>query len=293
MAAEGGPFHTLAIDRPIEHVVRIAFNRPERSNAISNQLEAELDDALVTLDEDATVRALILTGTGPAFSIGYEMDDPEVEPPDFAAFGPGPYLEWWHVREEKHRQALMRIWNLSKPLVAAVNGAALAGGAEYAMICDITIAAESARFGEPQIRHSSSPPTLIMPWLIGWKHAKRLLLTGDTIGAAEALRIGLVTAVVPDGELQEQALMLAERLARVPRLSMKWNKMAINQVVEQMGLIESFNVNTLLTIFAHAAFGRGEGNREQLTAAMARGGLQGYLQERDRWFDEQAKKLKV
>jgi len=286
-------FETLLIDQPADHVLRISFNRPARMNAISNLLEQELDDALVAADLDPTVRAVILTGGGETFCFGYEMADPEVEPPELAVAGPGPYLEWWHAREEKHRQALLRIWDLSKPVVAAVNGAAIAGGAEYAMICDVTLAGEAATFGEPQLRHSSSPPTLIMPWIVGWKQAKRLLLTGDTIGAQEAYRIGLVTAVVPDAELQDQAVKLAERMAHVPRLSMKWNKLAINRSVEQMGLREALNVNTLLTIFAHAAFGRGEGNREELKAALKRAGLVGYLQARDRWFDEQLEELKV
>jgi len=283
----------LLIDHPADGVVRIKMNRPELMNAISNRMELELDDAFRLADEDSTVRAVILTGSGEAFSTGYDMEDQEAAPPAVDPSGAGPYLRWWHDREELHRKCLLRIWDMSKPVIAAVNGRAISGGSEYAMICDMTIASETATIGEPQIRHCSSSPVLIMPWIIGWKQAKRLLLTGDVVDAKEALRIGLFSAIVPPDELQDQALKLAERLAHVPPMTMKWNKMSINRSVEQAGLKSALEINTLLTIFAHTAYSRDEGNRVALEAALRDGGVPAYLSLRDSWYDAQAKELKV
>jgi enoyl-CoA hydratase len=286
---------TLLIERPADGVIRIRINRPKTMNAITNRMELELDHAFMTAEKDDSVRAVILTGSGgEAFSTGYAMEDPEAAtPPSVDPAGTGPYLLWWHDREELHRKCLLRVWDLAKPVIAAVDGRAISGGSECAMVCDVTIASETAGIGEPQIRHCSSPPVLIMPWIVGWKQAKRLLLTGEVIDAQEALRIRLFTAVVPPAELEEQAVRLAERLAHVPPMTMKWNKMAINRTVEQMGLKAALEINTPLTIFSHAAFSKDEGNRVRLEEALKSDGVPAYLALRDSWFDNQARGLKV
>lgn len=286
-------YETILIERPLDGVLRITINRPERLNSISIKTELELDAALVEADGDKSVRCVILTGAGDkAFSTGYDMGGDGFEKaPDYKQEGLGPYLEYWHNREELHMNSLLRVWDLSKPVIAAVNGYAIAGGCEYAMMCDITIASENAVFGEPELRHVSSPPTLIMPYVIGWKAAKRLLLTGDSITAQEALRLGMINSVVPQAELQEQALLLAERIARIPRLSVKFNKLAINRTVEAMGLREGLANNLELTTLAHTVKTREDS--EALEAARKEGGLKGFLKARDGWFNEQGKKLKV
>jgi 1,4-dihydroxy-2-naphthoyl-CoA synthase len=110
------------------------------------------------------------------------------------------------------------------------------GGCDLAMICDITIAADTAQFGEPEIEFNSAPPFLIMPWVLGMKHTKELLLLGERVNAQEAHRMGLVNRVVPAGELMAEAKKIALRLARLPAVAMKQNKEAINRAYDMRGL---------------------------------------------------------
>jgi enoyl-CoA hydratase len=117
---------------------------------------------------------------------------------------------------------------------------------ELAMVCDLTIASDKALFGEPEIRHSSGFPTLIVPWLIGMKKAKELLYMGDLIDAHEAERLGLINRVVPHDSLQNEALRLAKRLALVPPKALRINKEAIHRTYDMMGLRQAlaYNVET-------------------------------------------------
>ncbi len=112
--------------------------------------------------------------------------------------------------------ATLRIWDCPKPVIAQVHGYALAGGLELAMACDLIVAAEGTKLGEPEIRYGSAPVTLLMPCLIGQKKTRELLLTGDLIDAVEAERIGLVNRVVPADRLAAEVDALADRLARTP-----------------------------------------------------------------------------
>lgn len=290
-------YQTILVDQPADGVTRITLNRPDRLNAISNTMEHELDEEFRRIGSDTSVRSVILTGTGRAFCTGYDMKSLEGDAD--ARVGEervdymddvGRYLENLYDREAKHRLCLQRIWDLPQPVICAINGHAVAGGLEYAMMCDMTICAEGAKLGEPELRHVSGPPVLIMPWIIGWKNAKRLLLTGDLIDAQEALRIGLVNAVVSPEELPEQAVLLAERVARIPRLSVKFNKLTINRVLERKGLKRGLAINTELTTFSHSV--ETLERREQMKLAKEQG-LRAYLELRDGWFNEQAKKLKV
>ena len=134
----------------------------------------------------------------------------------------------------------MKFWHLGKPTVAAVHGPALAGACELAMACDITIAAESAIFGEPELRFGAGIVVMLLPWLVGVKRAKEIILLGlDRIDAREAAQIGLINRVVPEGTHLKEALSVAQQLARVDRPLMTETKRAINRAYAIMGLDEA------------------------------------------------------
>ncbi|HTE60778.1 MAG TPA: enoyl-CoA hydratase/isomerase family protein, partial [Solirubrobacteraceae bacterium] len=158
-------------------------------NALSGRVLDELEAALRRAVADDAVKVIVLTGAGRAFSAGYDLTEEAADQP--------PTAEEWHTVLARDVEVTMELWRCPKPTIAAVRGWCLAGGCEVAMACDMIVAAEDARFGEPEIRYGSGPVTLLMPFLIGQKKTNELLFTGDVVDAAEAHRIGLVNRVVP------------------------------------------------------------------------------------------------
>ena len=202
----------------------ITLNRPLVLNAINRSVLRLLEAALDQAEADEGARAIILTGAGRAFSAGgdlwsslYPDDDPAPSSLD----------------------VMLRIWQFPKPIIAAVRGHAVGQGCELAGVCDLTIAAESARFGEIQIRHGFGVPVLITPFLASQKVAKEVLLLGEQIEAAEAMRMGLVNRVVADEALEGAAQALAQKLAALPPSVVRQNKRLVNFVYEQLGLLEA------------------------------------------------------
>jgi enoyl-CoA hydratase/carnithine racemase len=265
-------------------VVTITLNRPEALNAISPQLEAELHQALDQADGDAATRAIILTGSGRAFSAGYDMarrtDDGRRGSLDPTGQTIGEYLKWWHGSDTRNVQKLLHLWYLTKPVIAAVNGYAMGGGFWYSTACDITIASERAVFAQPEVRHISNT-TFLFAALCGWKVANRYALTGDHIDAAEALRIGLVNEVVPHDQLLPAARRLAERIAMVPEPSVRLNKQVTMYGLLAAGVFAGMLANGPLSALAHSSHGP---ERERLWEAQGRGGMKGFLDARDQPF---------
>ena len=169
----------------------LTLNRPDKLNALNAQLLGELRDALEIIELDPEIRVVILTGAGRAFSAGFDLDRGSGGVPPQ---GDEPDVRRRHLKS--HIDTFMMVWNLSKPVIAAVNGFALAGACELVQICDIKIASDRAVLGEPEIRAGVGPPLLITPFSVGLARSKELLLTGDTIDAHEAARIGMVSRVV-------------------------------------------------------------------------------------------------
>ena len=176
-------------------IAYLTLNRPEKLNAVNGELMAEFRDAMGVVEADTEVRALIITGAGRAFSSGFDIQrsnqsgDPLAGTPDA-----------WRTRLLGLVETFMTVWNCSKPVIAAVNGYALGGACELVQVCDIKIASDRAVMGEPEIRAGFGPPLLITPYSVNLANAKELLLTGDTVDAHEAARIGLVNRVVKGGE---------------------------------------------------------------------------------------------
>jgi enoyl-CoA hydratase/carnithine racemase len=201
-------------------VAIVALNRPEKLNAFNTTMLNELGSAFDALEGDTNVRAVIVKGNGRAFSSGFDIGGGNVKP----TTGQG-----WRRNAEEGNRVWYRIWRSRLPFVAAVHGYCLGGACELSMVCDLTLASESAQFGEPEIQFQSTSPFNMMPWVLGMKKAKELLLTGDRISSQEALAIGMVNRVVPDDQLETEALALATKLAKMPREAMGLNKAGINR----------------------------------------------------------------
>ena len=202
----------------------VTMNRPTVLNAMNKNILRLLGAAFDRAEADDDVRAVVLTGAGRAFSAGGDL---------YASMYPddAPAPSGMDVQ--------MRIWSFPKPVIAAVRGHAVGQGCELAGVCDFTLAAEDARFGEIQIRHGFPPPVLITPFLVGLKRAKEILMLGDQIDAEEACRIGLVNRVVPTESLAGEAEAMARKLASLPRTTVRLNKMLINRVYELAGFREA------------------------------------------------------
>ena len=210
----------------------LTLDRPERLNAISARMMDEVEAVLDTAADDDGVGAVVVCGAGRAFCSGYDLKDD--------AATPAANAQAWRARLERDLDFLLRFWNLPKPTIAAVHGYCLAGGCELAMSCDITIAEEGCRFGEPELKFGSVIINMMMPWLAGPKLTKELLLSGDDrLSAERAERIGLVNRVVPRGTHVDEALALAERIAALDADAVVRTKAAINRSFEIMGLHEA------------------------------------------------------
>ncbi|MCL4186237.1 MAG: AMP-binding protein [Rhodobacteraceae bacterium] len=223
--------------------VTITLNRPEKMNAIDAALGDAIEAAIRRAEADPGVRAVILTGAGRAFSAGFDLQGEDFEMD----------AEGWRRDIGANMRRFRAIWEAEIPVIAAVNGWALAGGLELMLCCDLAIAAESARFGEPEVRHVSAPPTLMLPWTVPMRHARWLMYTGDTIDAAEALRIHLVNRVVPDDRLRAEAERVARKCARMPGAAIKFAKAALNHMQETAGLPSSWTYNRETTAMLHAS----------------------------------------
>ena len=213
----------------------LTLDRPERANAINRAMLAELNAACDAVEADEATRALVVTGAGGAFSSGFDLKEQAANPPEGVA-------QWRDVLRNDF-DTVMRFWHLSKPTLAAVRGPALAGGCELALACDVTVAAEDARFGEPELRFGAGIVVMLMPWLTGPKHAKEILLTGeDEMDARRACEIGLVNRVVPVGEEVETALALARRMAAIEPALLQRTKATINRMYRTMGFDETLQM---------------------------------------------------
>lgn len=233
----------ILVDRdPHDAFATITLNRPDKLNALNLELLDALDAAVREAEKDPEIRALIITGRGRAFTTGFDLvgDDFEMD------------AEGWRQDISANCQRLRTIWGAEIPIVAAVNGYALAGGLELMMCCDLAIAAEDARLGEPEVRHVSGPPSLMMPWTVPIRHVRWLMYTGDMIDGREAERIHLVNRAVPADKLKAESERLARKLARVPHPAVKFAKASINHYQEACGLTSSwlYNVESMATLHA-------------------------------------------
>ncbi len=200
----------------------ITLHRPKSLNALNSELIAELNDALDGFEADADIGATVITGSERAFAAGADIK--EMQPKSYMDAFFGDFIDPWD-----------RVARCRKPLIAAVSGYALGGGCELAMMCDILIASETARFGQPEIRIGTFPGssgTQRLPRAIGKAKAMDLILTGRMMDAAEAERAGLVSRIVAPGNVLDTALEVAETISRLSLPVVMMAKEAVNRSQE-------------------------------------------------------------
>ena len=228
-------------------VGRITLNRPEKMNALSQELLSEFNDALHDFEADHAVRTLIIRGAGRTFSAGY----------DLAPAGGGG--QRYRQRDDQGRRLIMGtrtamqqitdihlyFWNMAKVTIAQVHGWAIAGGCELAMMADLVVAADDAQFGHPGLRGLGTSRTgVIWPLVIGMRKAKELYYTGDNVTGTEAERMGMINYAWPKEELDERAIGFADRIANLSADHLAILKLNMNRFYENMGIYSSVRSST-------------------------------------------------
>lgn len=265
----------LLVDDPAPHVRRLTLNRPEKRNALSHQLRAELMAALQQADQDPAVRVMIVRGAGTCFSAGYELGNGNdgVDMPHFTAGGDSQWPR--HVTE-----TWMSIWDLSKPVIAQVHGYCLAGGSELATGCDLVYVAHDAQMGYPAVRFGV-PDMHFHAWMLGMRAAMEMMITGDSISGDEAVRLGWANRAFDEADLDAEVLAVAERVARIPTDIVSLNKRTVHRAMDIMGMRAAIRSGTeLCTLGTKAA------TFEEFIENAREKGLTKALRERDAPFGD-------
>ncbi|MGL4287392.1 MAG: crotonase/enoyl-CoA hydratase family protein [Phreatobacter sp.] len=215
----------------------ITLNRPDHFNAIESAMPREIRTAVETAEADPDVHVIVLKGAGRGFCGGYDLKHYAERKGEIAGSQDMPWdptldftMMW------RNTQDFMALWRASKPTIARVHGAAVAGGSDIALCCDFLIMAEDARIGYPPSRVWGVPTPAMWVYRLGPQMAKRMMMTGDLIDGIEAAAIGLALKAVPSAELDDAVDHLAGRLRGVPRNQLMMTKMVVNQAYENMGL---------------------------------------------------------
>jgi enoyl-CoA hydratase/carnithine racemase len=266
-------FATITVEK-LGRIGRLTLARPERANAINQAMLGEIGAALDELERDADVRALIVTGAGTVFSSGFDLKEQMERRP--------AGVEAWRALLRKDFDTILRFWHFPRPTIAAVRGACLAGGCELALACDITIATEDAFFGEPELKFGAGIVAMLLPWLVGPKIAKEIILLGeDRIPAHRAREIGMVNRVVPADRLDETVLAIANHLAAIDPNLMRDTKRAINRAYEARNMLEALEEALAIDLVIEGA---GSPDKAQFMEVARRDGLRAAIAWRDARF---------
>ena len=227
-------------DDPRPHVRRITLNRPEKRNAMSNLLRAQLFDELRRGDQDNDVSVMVVRGAGVCFSAGYDLNPDPNQPL------PRPIA----IRDGFWSRSLVEGWlemmDMATPIIAQVHGYCLAGGTELAAACDLLYVTPDATIGYPAIRTMSSPDLLWQPWFMGLRRAMEALLTGDSMTGTEAVEAGYANRAFPAERLEDEVLAIAERVAQIPGDLLTLNKRTVHRAMEAMGMRTGLRATTEL-----------------------------------------------
>ena len=273
-----------------EQVARITLNRPEKRNALSGRMLAELHQALLEADDRTDVNAILLEGAGKDFCAGYDLTDSY-------GGGAGPAADHdpklyrtrsgtldddiWHL--ERQQELTLIMLDLHKPIIAKLQGNCLAGGTDLAFSCDIVLAADDAKIGFPAARANGTPPSNLWLYHCGPQWAKRMLFTGDVISGLDAARIGLVLEAYSAEEIDAHATALARRIACVDAEILATHKRVVNMQMELAGARLSQRYAAELDARAHLSQGP---RRSRFRQDMAEAGLKEALKNRDAPFGD-------
>jgi enoyl-CoA hydratase len=294
-------------ERPVRYeseggIARIVLDRPERGNALTAQLLAELAACVERADLDPGVRVLALSGNGAGFCGGYDLLESAegmhssqregqqrntgspIDPAVIAA-NHDPAQTWDpmidYAMMSRNVAVFMRLFHCAKPVVCSVHGFCVAGGTDLALCSDLLVIAEDAKIGYPPARVWGSPTTALWAHRIGAQRAKRLLFTGDCLSGREALEWGLAIEAVPAERLRERTEALLERIARMPLNQLMMMKLLVNETLHEQGLHAA---QVLGTVFDGVARHTREGYAFQRRAAES--GFREAVRERDEPFGD-------
>jgi enoyl-CoA hydratase len=227
-------------------VAYIILNRPDRLNAINDEMPPEIERAVQRADSDPNVHVMILEGAGKAFCSGYDLSEYGEQNSTSSVIQDMP---WDPIQDYqfmwRNTQHFMALWRAMKPVSCKVHGFAVAGGSDIALCADMTIMAEDAEIGYMPTRVWGTPTTAMWVQRLGPEKAKRMLFTGDKINGVEAENMGLILKSVPKAKLNEEVELLAQRLATVPINQLAMQKMLVNQAMETSGLMQTQKMATL------------------------------------------------
>jgi enoyl-CoA hydratase len=228
---EFGDFKHLLFERKEHGILLITLNRPDKLNATNARLHWELTQLWPAVDRDEETRVAVITGAGRAFSAGGDLEMIDKQTKDFKAVT--------KVMKEA-AEVVYSIVNMEKPVVSAINGVAVGAGLAVALMADVSIIAEDARFTDGHLRlgvGAGDHAAIVWPLLCGMAKAKYYLLTSDFIDGKEAERIGLVSLAVPRDQLMAKAMEVATKLATGPQYAVRWTKRALNNWIRAAGPI--------------------------------------------------------
>ena len=248
-------YETIVVKRE-RGILLIRLNRPEKKNALSMKMREELNEILDMASEDQEIRVLILTGGEENFCVGADVKEPE---------GISRVIKENPIYRIIHRKGIIhsKIENLPKPTIAAVSGLALGAGLEMALACDLRIASDTAMFGSPEIKLGGLPVgggTQRLPRIVGLTKAKEMILTGESIDAREAYRVGLVNKVVLVNQLMAEAMRIGGILIDRPPLALTLGKHAIDTGF-QMDIDSALDYEASLASILYKTEDREEGIR--------------------------------
>jgi enoyl-CoA hydratase len=227
-------------------IAHIILNRPDRLNAINDDMPPEIERAVQRADGNPNVHVMILEGAGKAFCAGYDLSEYGEKNSTSKVVQDMP---WDPIQDYqfmwRNTQHFMALWRAMKPVICKVHGFAVAGGSDIALCADMTIMAEDAEIGYMPTRVWGTPTTAMWVQRLGPERAKRMLFTGDKISGIEAESMGLILKSVPKDKLTEEVELLAQRMASVPINQLAMQKMLVNQAMETSGLMQTQKMATL------------------------------------------------
>jgi enoyl-CoA hydratase len=269
-----------------DRVARITLNRPEKRNALSPAMMAELRDALIEADALVEVNVIILEGAGKDFCAGYDLVG------SYAGFKDGEPLPWDEARYRTMNQSLdddcwnleqtqklnLALFDIHKPVIAKVQGNCMAGGTDLALMCDFIICSEEAKIGFPATRANGTPPMQMWMYHVGPQWAKRLMMTGDCVRGRDAPKIGLALDAVPADQLDAAVNELARRISFVDAELLSAHKRIVNAALELQGAKTLQRFAAEMDARAHLSKGP---RRTRFKADMAEHGMKTALKNRD------------
>jgi enoyl-CoA hydratase len=242
-------FDTLRIDADAQNprIARLLLNRPEHYNAITDQTPRDIRAAVEWANAEDGIHVIVVEGAGKGFCGGYDLShfgEGDIDHPCQQERHPwDPMVDYAFMK--RNTEDFMSLWRSAKPTIAKVHGAAVAGGSDIALCCDLLVMAEDARIGYMPTRVWGCPTTAMWTFRLGPTRAKQLMFTGDVIDGRTAAAWGLANEAVPVDQLEARTMALAERIAGVPRSHLAMHKLVVNQVQLAMGLEQTQQLATV------------------------------------------------